>query len=88
MGSFLIVECDPFVGVQLHVFYTCIDFFSEGDSIEFFLHGSMEAFADTVCLWAFRLGFSVVNVFDTQIELKFMVFPVATVFRASVGHDT
>src|SRR3712207_3841817 len=62
-----------------------IDFLSECDGIELVLHGSVEPFTDTVCLWTFCLDFRVVYILYSQIQLILMVFSVPAVFRAPIS---
>ena len=47
----------------------------------------MEAFTDAVGLGMAGLGFGMVDVFDGQVELVFVVLAGPTVFRAAIGED-
>ncbi len=50
VGTLLIVLIHPFVQVGLEFFQGCVEFFAEGDSIEFVLDGAVETLADAVGL--------------------------------------
>ena len=45
----------------------------------------MKAFTDAIRLGMTRLGFRVVNIFNGQIELVFMVLDRAIVFRTPIS---
>jgi hypothetical protein len=54
-----------------------IDLLAERHPIEFVEHGAMEALADAVGLRALRLGTSVVDVLDREIELVLRSYSLA-----------
>lgn len=47
----------------------------------------MEALTDTIGLWTSGLRSGMVDVLNIQIELVFMVFPIAAELGASVSQD-
>ncbi|MBO9658580.1 MAG: hypothetical protein J7527_07120 [Chitinophagaceae bacterium] len=58
--------------------------FAECDRVELFLHGAVESFADAIGLWMAYLGFGVINAFDLQLQLIFMVLWLAFAFFTAV----
>ena len=87
MRAFCIVIGHPPVEVGLQFIQGGIDLLAEGNIIEFFLDGSVEAFTDAVSLRMVCFGFAVIDIFNRQVELILMGFERAIVFRASVGQD-
>lgn len=68
MRSVEVVVIRPSIKVSLQLFERLIDFHTECNGVEFVLYGSVETFADAVCLWTFRLDFRAVYVFISEIE--------------------
>ncbi len=55
MNPLRVVSVHPRIEVGLQLLDRGVEFLSESDGIELILHGSVESFADTVCLRTFRL---------------------------------
>ena len=62
--------------LHLAVVLLCfINFLSKSNGIKLILHRPVETLTNTVGLWTFGFGFGMVNIFNSQIKLIFMVFP-------------
>lgn len=88
VNSLRVVRVHPRIKVGLQLLDSGVDFLSDSDSVELILHGSIKSFADTVCLWAFRLNFGMLYVLHSQIQFIFMIFSVSAVFRSPVCKHT
>lgn len=64
-----------------------INLLAESNVVEFFFDRAMEAFTDAIGLGMFGFGSGVIDIFNGQIELIFMVLDRTAVFGASVGQD-
>ena len=60
----LIVFFDPGIQIGLQLVDRTIDLFAESDTVKLVEHSLVEAFADSVGLWAFSLGARVIDVLD------------------------
>src|SRR5579859_2519698 len=87
MWPVFIVLRDPCVYIALQLFQAGVQPFPERDAIELVLHGAMKALADAVGLRRPRLGFGVVDILDRQVELVFVMLPLAAKLRAAVCQD-
>jgi hypothetical protein len=62
--SFIVVIVHPIIEILLKLLQVVIQFFAEGDSIKFFLYGSVQSFTDTIALRMADLSLAVINAFD------------------------
>src|SRR5579863_7690930 len=85
MRPFLVVALDPRIEIGLKLGDRSIDLLAEDDAIELIEHRLVEALDDAIRLWALGLGAGVVDVLERQVELVFVVFRVAAIFRAAIG---
>src|SRR5579872_5791121 len=85
MRPFLVVALDPRIEIGLKLGDRSIDLLAEDDAIELIEHHLVEALDDAIRLWALGLGAGVVDVLERQVELVFVVFRVAAIFRAAIG---
>ncbi len=84
MRSFIVVIGQPAVQVQLQFLNASVNFLSESYGIKLFLNRPVKTFTYTVGLKTFSLGLRVVDIFNGQIELVFILFSYSTVFGSSV----
>ena len=88
MGALFVILRKPQVQILLQFFQVGVDFFSERHGIKFVLNGAVEPLTDAVGLGRLGLGLGMVDIFDGQVELIFVVFPVTAIFGAAVSQDT
>ena len=88
MRTLRVVVIHPAVNIRLQFFQSLIHLFAKGNLIKLIEDGFVEAFADTVGLRRFDLCFRMVNVFDRQVKLVFVMLPIAAVFRAAISQDS
>ncbi len=85
MSSFVIVEVHPFIQILLELVQVFIKSFTEGNSIELILHGPMKPLADAICLWMADLGLAMLDTFDLQIHLVFVILKLAFVLCTAIS---
>ena len=87
MRPHFIVLTDPGIGIHLQLFKAVIESLAERHAVELILDRSMEALTNAVRLRGIRLCFRVVDVLHCEIELVFVMLPVAAVLRSAIGED-
>src|SRR5215471_2123001 len=87
MWSPIIVLDQPCIQIGLQLVDTAVDGFAERDPIELIQDSAMEALANSIRLWAFGFGSTVINVLDGKVELVFMALGTAKL-GAAVGQHT
>jgi hypothetical protein len=84
MFAFIVVLFEPRIKISLQGVDRLIDFLAEDGAVKLVEHGRVQPLDDSVGLRRPGLGASVVDVFDVQIQLVFMMLGVAAEFRATV----
>jgi hypothetical protein len=87
MSSLLVIISHPFIQVALKVFQIVVEFFTERNGIELFLHGTMQPLTDAIGLRMADLRFAMFDAFDLQVQFILMVFWLALIFRAPACQD-
>ena len=80
MRTLRVVMLHPSVNVRLEFIQSLIHLFAKSNLVELIENGFMKAFADAVRLRRFHFCLRVVNVFNRQVELIFVMLPIAAVF--------
>jgi hypothetical protein len=83
----MIILLDSPIQIGLQFFDRVIDLFAKGHLVELILNGAVEAFANAVSLRVAGFGLGVVDIFNGQIQLIFMVFQRTTELGAAVRKD-
>jgi len=76
------------IKVRLEAGDQVVNLLAEDDATELVEHGLVQPFDDSVGLRRFGLGSGMVDVFQGQIQLVFVMLGVAAVFRAAVRQHT
>lgn len=73
VGPRAVVFKQPFIQISLQVCERSIQLFAESDLLEFILNGAVEPFTNAVGLRRTGFGLGMVDVFQRQIELIFVM---------------
>jgi hypothetical protein len=87
MRPFIVIVEKPDIKVLLELAEIRIDFFAEGHLVKFLKDGYVEPFADPIGLWRPGFSFGMLDIIDSQIELKIVTFWLTTVFGPSVRQN-
>ncbi|MPN22673.1 hypothetical protein SDC9_170056 [bioreactor metagenome] len=85
MRPLIIVILQPYIHIHLQFLNGIVNLFTKSSSVKLFLHRSVKAFANTIGLRTLSFCFCVVNIFNSQIELIFVMFSCTTVFGSPIG---
>jgi hypothetical protein len=78
----------PGIDVGLQLIERVVELSPEGARVELVLDRLVEALADAIGLRALNPGAGVLDVLNIQVECELVAFPVAAVFRSTIGQDS
>jgi hypothetical protein len=85
MGALLIVLSDPVIKIGLELLDRPVYPAPERDAIKLVERRLVKAFDDAVGLRTFCFCPAVIVILEGEIELVFMAFRIAAIFRAAIG---
>jgi hypothetical protein len=85
MRTLFVIESHPFVNISLQLIQILIDFLAKSNLVELFADGFVKPFADAVRLWMLDLRLCMIDIFDRQVKLIFVMLSRAAILRAAIG---
>ena len=85
MCSFIIVVFQPYVQIRLQLCNIAIEFLAERDLVKLLQDRLVKSFTDSVCLRAPGFSFRVIDVFQSQVELVFVVLTITAVLGKRIN---
>jgi len=73
------------IEIALYDRKTVAKFFVKGNRIKFLLHSSVQSFTDSICLPLPNLGFTVIDAFNCQVQLAFVLLGLSLGFRSRLA---
>lgn len=85
MRTLFVIESHPFVNISLQLIQILIDFLAKSNLVELFADGFVKPFADAVRLRMLDLRLCMIDIFDRQVKLIFVMLSRAAILRAAIG---